>query len=106
MLFSYFAGKHDEYAKRHSIKPGVTGWAQVNGRNTLPYRKRFEFDNWYADHISIGLDLRILFLTIIQLFRAEDVALWEPEIDDLGLKTKPAPVPPKDSLAHDSQSDP
>lgn len=95
MLFSYFQGKEEQYAKRHSVRPGITGWAQVNGRNTLPYRKRFEYDNWYVDHLSFALDLKILFLTVIQIFKTEDVALWEPEIDDLGLKTQPpAAAPP------------
>lgn len=96
MLFSYFAGKEELYGKRHSVRPGITGWAQVNGRNSIPYKKRFELDNWYVDNLSFWLDIKILFLTVLQLFKTEDVALWEPEIDDLGLKgdRSPAVAPP------------
>ncbi len=90
MLFSYFVDNKPEHLSRHAVRPGITGWAQVNGRNSLPYKRRFELDNWYVENLSLKIDLKILFMTIAQLFKTEDVALWEPEIDDLGLKSKSA----------------
>ena len=51
----------EEQAQRHKVRPGITGWAQVNGRNTVSYSKKFEYDVWYVDHISLGLDVRILY---------------------------------------------
>ncbi|VTU34762.1 putative sugar transferase EpsL [Variovorax sp. PBL-E5] len=50
--------------RRHELRPGITGWAQVHGRNALAWKDRFELDVWYVDHRSIGLDLRILWLTV------------------------------------------
>ena len=58
----------EDEMKRHSVRPGLTGLAQVNGRNSLPWKKRFEFDCEYAKNISFGLDLKILFLTFVTLF--------------------------------------
>ena len=53
-----------EQARRHSVRPGVTGWAQVSGRNALSWEEKFELDVWYVDHVSLGLDLRILWRTV------------------------------------------
>lgn len=53
-----------EQMRRHEVSPGITGWAQVNGRNNISWKQRFEYDVWYVDHISFGLDLKILFKTI------------------------------------------
>ncbi len=58
---------------RHSVKPGMTGWAQVNGRNNLFWNKRLEFDVWYVEHQSLLLDLRILFLTFMRVLQGRDV---------------------------------
>jgi undecaprenyl phosphate N,N'-diacetylbacillosamine 1-phosphate transferase len=60
--------------RRHEVKPGITGWAQVNGRNTLEWSKRFEYDVWYVDHINFWLDLKILFLTVIRVLKAEGIS--------------------------------
>ena len=60
--------------RRHEVKPGITGWAQVHGRNTVEWPTRFEFDVWYVDHQSFWLDLRILFLTVIKVFKAEGIS--------------------------------
>lgn len=62
-----------EQARRHDVRPGITGWAQVNGRNDISWEQKFEFDIWYVDHQSFGLDLRILFLTVLKVFRREGI---------------------------------
>jgi len=61
-------------ARRHEVRPGITGWAQVNGRNDLDWQKRFELDVWYVDNISFLLDLKIIFLTIQKIFKREGVS--------------------------------
>lgn len=60
--------------RRHEVKPGITGWAQVNGRNTLEWSKRFEHDVWYVDHISFWLDVKIVVMTVIKVFKAEGIS--------------------------------
>lgn len=60
--------------RRHEVKPGITGWAQVNGRNTLEWQKRFEYDVWYVDHIGFWLDVKILLITLIKVFKAEGIS--------------------------------
>lgn len=59
--------------RRHEVKPGITGWAQVNGRNAITWKDKFELDVWYVDNQSFFLDLKILFLTMIRVFRAEGI---------------------------------
>jgi len=60
--------------RRHEVKPGITGWAQVHGRNALTWQHRFALDVWYVDHWSIGLDLRILMLTVRAVWRREGIS--------------------------------
>lgn len=60
-------------ARRHDVRPGITGWAQVNGRNAISWTKKFELDVWYVDHLSFLLDLKILFLTIKKVFLRADI---------------------------------
>jgi lipopolysaccharide/colanic/teichoic acid biosynthesis glycosyltransferase len=62
-----------EQARRHEVPAGVTGWAQVNGRNSLSWEDKFRLDLWYVDHWSLGLDLRILGLTVLKVLRAEGI---------------------------------
>jgi lipopolysaccharide/colanic/teichoic acid biosynthesis glycosyltransferase len=59
--------------RRHVVRPGITGWAQINGRNTLSWEERFEMDLWYVDNISFKLDVKILFLTIHKAFKREGI---------------------------------
>lgn len=59
--------------KRHDVKPGITGWAQVNGRNAITWDKKFEYDVWYVQHISFKLDVKIFFLTIKKVFISEGI---------------------------------
>lgn len=61
-------------ARRHEIKPGVTGWAQINGRNAITWEQKFDFDVWYVDHLSFGLDLKILFQTLWNVLRGKGVS--------------------------------
>lgn len=64
---------NDFQRRRNEVKPGITGWAQVNGRNNIPWKKRFELDVWYVDNLSFGLDIKILFLTIIKVLTSDNV---------------------------------
>jgi sugar transferase EpsL len=60
--------------RRHEVRPGITGWAQVQGRNEISWKRRFEYDVWYADHLSLGLDLRILAMTFGRVLRGRGVS--------------------------------
>jgi sugar transferase EpsL len=66
-----------EQARRHQVRPGITGWAQVNGRNTLSWEKKFEYDVWYVDHRNLRLDFKILGLTAIKVLRGEGISAAE-----------------------------
>ena len=73
LLVEYLPYYSAEQSRRHSVRPGITGWAQVNGRNALSWEQKFELDTWYVDNQSISLDIRILFLTVKKVLRREDV---------------------------------
>jgi lipopolysaccharide/colanic/teichoic acid biosynthesis glycosyltransferase len=60
--------------RRHEVKPGITGWAQVNGRNAISWSEKFKYDVWYVDHQSIGLDLKILWLTLLKVLKSEGIS--------------------------------
>jgi lipopolysaccharide/colanic/teichoic acid biosynthesis glycosyltransferase len=77
LLMEYLPLYSPEQARRHDAKPGITGWAQVNGRNSLSWEEKFALDIWYVDHRSLGLDLRILLLTILRVLRREGIAYPE-----------------------------
>lgn len=65
---------YNEYQKRrHEVRPGITGWAQVNGRNAISWDKKFEYDIWYVDNISFSLDIKVLFRTIQKVFKREGI---------------------------------
>jgi undecaprenyl phosphate N,N'-diacetylbacillosamine 1-phosphate transferase len=74
LLTEYLQLYDKEQMRRHDVKPGITGWAQVNGRNTLSWKQKFAYDVWYVDHISFALDIKILFLTVIKVFKAEGIS--------------------------------
>lgn len=74
LLPEYLPLYSSEQARRHEVRPGITGWAQVNGRNAISWMKKFELDVWYVDHCSFLLDLRILFLTVGKVFRREGIS--------------------------------
>lgn len=74
LLVEYLPLYNQQQRRRHEVKPGITGWAQVNGRNALDWPERFACDVWYVDHISFALDIKILFLTVVKVFKAEGVS--------------------------------
>lgn len=74
LLQDYLLLYSEEQKKRHLVKPGITGWAQVNGRNAISWKEKFQFDSYYAEHISFKLDIKILFMTIIKVIRAEGIS--------------------------------
>lgn len=74
LLVDYLPLYNTHQKRRHSVRPGITGWAQVNGRNTVEWPKRFDYDVWYVEHQSFMLDLKILFLTVIKVFKAEGIS--------------------------------
>lgn len=74
LLVEYLPLYSKEQSRRHQVRPGITGWAQVNGRNSISWAKKFELDVWYVDHCSFSLDLRILFLTIKKVFIREGIS--------------------------------
>jgi len=73
LLVEYLDLYSPEQARRHEMLPGITGWAQVNGRNNLPWDEKFKLDVWYVDNQSFWLDIRILFLTIAEMFKREGI---------------------------------
>lgn len=74
LLTEYLPLYSPDQAKRHKVRPGVTGWAQINGRNAIGWQQKFEYDVWYVDHLSFGLDLRILFQTLWNVIRGKGVS--------------------------------
>ncbi len=74
LLMEYISLYSPQQARRHEVRPGITGWAQVNGRNALSWEERFRLDVWYVDHRSLLLDLHILLLTVLRVFQARGVA--------------------------------
>lgn len=63
-----------EQMRRHEVRPGITGWAQIHGRNELPFTERFKYDVYYVDHLTFGLDIKIFFLTILKIFKREGIS--------------------------------
>ena len=74
LLPQYLPLYSKEQARRHEVRPGITGWAQVNGRNAISWTKKFELDVWYVDHCSFLLDLKIIFLTVKKVFVREGIS--------------------------------
>ncbi len=74
LLVAYLPLYNHEQARRHLVKPGITGWAQVNGRNAISWEQKFELDVWYVDHLSGRLDLEILWKTVQKVFNREGVS--------------------------------
>lgn len=73
LLSEYLPLYSERQARRHNVKPGITGWAQVNGRNAISWQEKFELDNWYVDNQSLRLDIKILLLTIKKVFNRADI---------------------------------
>ncbi|MBL7768545.1 MAG: sugar transferase [Flavipsychrobacter sp.] len=73
LLVDYLPLYNSFQARRHEVKPGITGWAQVNGRNAISWEQKFEYDVWYVDNCSFLLDIKILFLTVLKVFKREGI---------------------------------
>lgn len=74
LLVEYLPLYNAEQVKRHLVRPGITGWAQINGRNAISWKKKFELDTWYVNNISFKLDCKILILTIQKVFKREGIS--------------------------------
>ena len=74
LLAEYLPLYSPEQMRRHEVRPGISGWAQVNGRNDISYTRQFEYDVYYVDHLSFWLDVKIFFLTIFRVFRREGIS--------------------------------
>lgn len=74
LLVAYLERYNPTQTRRHEVRPGITGWAQVNGRNAISWEERFQLDVWYVDHQSFLLDLRILAMTVARVWRREGIA--------------------------------
>jgi undecaprenyl phosphate N,N'-diacetylbacillosamine 1-phosphate transferase len=73
LLVEYLELYSPEQARRHEVKPGITGWAQINGRNTISWDEKFRLDVWYVDNLSFSLDIKIIFLTVKKVFKSENI---------------------------------
>ncbi len=74
LLMEYLPLYSPEQARRHDVKPGITGWAQVNGRNAISWEEKFKLDVWYVDHQSFWLDLKILWMTVMKVVKSEGIS--------------------------------
>ncbi|MHC2990335.1 UDP-galactose phosphate transferase [Pontibacter sp. HJ8] len=74
LLVEYLPLYNESQRRRHEVRPGITGWAQVNGRNAISWEEKFKYDVWYVDNISFLLDLKIIFKTIVKVFKSEGIS--------------------------------
>jgi len=74
LLVKYLPRYTDRQRVRHNVRPGITGWAQVNGRNAIGWNERFELDIYYVEHVSFALDIKIIFMTIYKVFKSEGIS--------------------------------
>ena len=73
LLKQYLPLYSEEQMRRHDVRPGISGWAQVNGRNNLSWTEKFKLDVWYVDHLTFALDVRIIFLTVLKVFKRDSI---------------------------------
>ncbi len=73
LIFKYLPLYSEEQRKRHDVKPGITGWAQVNGRNAISWKRKFELDVYYVENLSFGLDFKIFWKTILKILKREGI---------------------------------
>ena len=74
LLIQYLPLYNEHQKQRHEVRPGITGWAQVNGRNTISWKDKFDYDVWYVNNLSFKLDVKIIFMTIIKVFKSEGIS--------------------------------
>lgn len=87
LLVDYLPLYSPEQARRHEVRPGISGWAQVHGRTFLPFSKKFELDVWYVDHCSLKVDLQIIWLSVKNVLLRKDISMGDhvaTDTDDLG----------------------
>jgi lipopolysaccharide/colanic/teichoic acid biosynthesis glycosyltransferase len=73
LLVQYLPLYSPEQARRHEVRPGITGWAQVHGRNAISWQEKFKLDVWYVDHCTLGTDLKVIWLTIVNVLKRKDI---------------------------------
>jgi lipopolysaccharide/colanic/teichoic acid biosynthesis glycosyltransferase len=73
LLVQYLPLYNKQQARRHEVRPGITGWAQVNGRNAISWEQKFNYDIWYVDNVSFTLDIKIIFLTLLKVIQSEGI---------------------------------
>lgn len=74
LLVQYLPLYNEYQSRRHEVRPGITGWAQVNGRNAISWQEKFNYDVWYVDHLSLALDIKIIFLTLKKVFVRDGIS--------------------------------
>jgi lipopolysaccharide/colanic/teichoic acid biosynthesis glycosyltransferase len=74
LLIQYLPLYNEHQKKRHLVKPGITGWAQANGRNAISWQQKFEYDVWYVENISLGLDIKILIKTFLKVIKSDGIS--------------------------------
>lgn len=91
LLVQYLPLYSKEQARRHEVRPGITGWAQVNGRNLCKLSKKFEYDVWYVEHCTLMTDIKILWITLLNVIKRSDIGEGAgnmEDVDDLGFSDK------------------
>ena len=91
LLVEYLPLYNQKQKRRHDVKPGITGWAQVNGRNAISWEQKFDYDVWYVDNLSFSLDMKIFFMTINKILKRKDVGEGAgnmKDVDDLNFSSK------------------
>ncbi len=74
LLLEYLPLYNEKQKKRHDVKPGITGWAQVNGRNAISWEQKFDYDVWYVENQSFWLDMKILWMTLLKVVKRSDIS--------------------------------
>ncbi len=74
LLVEYLPLYNERQRRRHEVRPGITGWAQVNGRNAISWEQKFEYDVYYVENLSLSLDLKIIYLTVLKVFKSEGIS--------------------------------
>lgn len=91
LLVQYLPLYSEEQSRRHEVRPGISGWAQVHGRNLLKLSKKFEYDVWYVDHCTLMTDLKIIWMTVMNVVNRKDIGEGAgnmQEVDDLGFSKR------------------
>jgi undecaprenyl phosphate N,N'-diacetylbacillosamine 1-phosphate transferase len=73
LLVEYLPLYNEAQRKRHHVRPGITGWAQVNGRNAISWEQKFKYDEWYSENLTLALDVKILWMTVMKVFKSEGI---------------------------------